>query len=104
MIERELGIVDGLDYMAAQVVGESVGSALVFYAYYPHFKSKEDPGPKLAVFSTDPAVRQAPSNFFSEVLGTFMLLFGIQGIFAANNGVGEDLFPSFLEHLSLLSD
>lgn len=93
MVNGEMEIVDGLGYMAAQFVGAGVGSALVFYAYYPHFKSEEDPGAKLAVFSTGPAIRHTPSNFFSEVIGTFMLLFGIQGIFASGNGVGGEMGP-----------
>lgn len=93
LVDGQMELGTALGYMAAQLVGAGVGSALIFYMYYPHFKAEEDPGTKLAVFSTSPAIRHTPSNFFSEVLGTFMLLFGIQGIFAAGNGVGGDLGP-----------
>lgn len=93
LVDGQMELGTALGYMAAQLVGAGVGSALIFYMYYPHFKAEEDPGTKLAVFSTSPAIRHTPSNFFSEVLGTFMLLFGIQGILAAGNGVGGDLGP-----------
>lgn len=93
MIDRELAIVDGLGYMAAQFVGAGIGSTLIFYAFYSHFQAGEDPNLKLAVFATGPAIRHTPSNFFSEVIGTFILLFGIQAFMSSGNGIGEDLFP-----------
>jgi glycerol uptake facilitator protein len=37
----------------------------------------EDPGLKLAVFSTGPAIRNTVWNFWSEVVGTFVLVFVI---------------------------
>lgn len=93
MVNGDLAIVDGLSYMAAQFVGAGIGSTLVFYAFYPHFQAEENPNLKLAVFATGPAMRHTPSNFFSEVIGTFMLLFGIQAFLSDGNGIGEDLFP-----------
>lgn len=67
-------------YIIAQVAGAFTGGALVWLHYYPHFKATEDTGAKLAVFSTDPAIKHTPSNYFSEVLGTFILVLGILAI------------------------
>jgi len=69
-----------LPYIIAQILGALTGGILVFYFYYPHWKVTEDKGAKLGVFATSPAIKHTPQNFFSEVLGTFVLLFGIMGI------------------------
>src|SRR5207302_7863197 len=37
----------------------------------------EDKGLKLAVFATAPAIRHAPANVVTEVIGTFVLVFGV---------------------------
>ncbi len=44
-------------YWAGQMVGAMIGAFLVFLHYYPHWAETEDPGLKLAVFSTAPAIR-----------------------------------------------
>ncbi len=93
LVDGQMELGTALGYMAAQFVGAGVGSAIVFYMYYPHFKAEEDAGAKLAVFSTGAEIRNTPANFFSEVVGTFMLLFGIQGIFAAGNEVTAGVGP-----------
>ena len=56
--------------------------ALVWAAYRDHWRATEDPGLKLAVFCTAPAIRNTVANFITEVIGTFMLLFGILAISA----------------------
>ncbi len=61
------------------------GAFLVFLHYYPHWAVTEDPGLKLAVFSTGPAIRNTVWNFWSEVVGTFVLVFVI---FTFGNNVG----------------
>jgi glycerol uptake facilitator protein len=63
-----------LTYIPAQLLGGFVGATLVWAFYYPHWSPTEQPGNKLAVFCTTPAIRNLPSNFFSEVLGTFILV------------------------------
>lgn len=63
-----------LPYVVAQMLGAGLGAALVWVMYRDHFKQTEDPGTKLGVFSTIPAIRNLPSNLFSEVLGTFALV------------------------------
>lgn len=93
LVAGNLSFGDAIGYIVAQLLGAGVGSAIVFYMYYPHYKMEENPGAKLATFSTGPAVRHTPSNFLSEVVGTFILLFGIQGINAAGSGVAGGLGP-----------
>ncbi|WP_427909934.1 MIP/aquaporin family protein [Salsuginibacillus halophilus] len=62
-------------YITAQLLGAFTGAAAVWLHYYPHFAKTEDTAAKLGVFATGPAVRHRPSNLFSEVLGTFLLVF-----------------------------
>ncbi len=64
-------------YIIAQFIGAFIGAVLVFIHYYPHFAETEDPGLKLAVFSTGPAIRNTGFNLVSEIIGTFILIFGI---------------------------
>ncbi|HLP94186.1 MAG TPA: MIP/aquaporin family protein [Saprospiraceae bacterium] len=78
-------------YLAAQILGGILGSVLVFLHYYPHWERTPDAGAKLAVFCTAPAVRHTSSNFFSEFLGTFVLMFGLSAIGA--NRFAEGLNP-----------
>jgi glycerol uptake facilitator protein len=67
-------------YVVAQFLGAIFGAMLVFAAYYPHWSLTEDPGLKLAVFCTAPAVRRPAANVVTEIIGTFMLVFGVLGI------------------------
>ena len=62
-------------YWAGQMVGAMIGAFLVYLHYYPHWAETEDPGLKLAVFSTGPAIRNVTWNLVSEIIGTFMLVF-----------------------------
>jgi glycerol uptake facilitator protein len=67
-------------YLLAQFLGAFFGAVLVFAAYSPHWRITEDPGLKLAVFCTAPAVRSPGANVVTEVIGTFVLVFGVLGI------------------------
>jgi glycerol uptake facilitator protein len=71
--------------IAGQFVGAFIGAILVWLAYLAHWGETEDPGLKLAVFSTGPAIRNTAANLATEVIGTFMLVFGIQAIFSEVN-------------------
>jgi len=62
-------------YIAGQMIGAFIGACLVFVTYRDHFNATEDAGAKLACFATGPAIRNPVSNFFSEFLGTFVLVF-----------------------------
>ena len=70
-------------YIGAQMLGAILGAILVWLAYWPHWRLTTDPGLKLAVFSTAPAVRNPGANIITEIIGTAVLLFGILAI-AAN--------------------
>ena len=77
-------------YIAGQFIGAMIGATGVWLAYLPHWKETADPGLKLAVFSTGPAIRNPVSNLISEFIGTFLLVFVIIVIGANNyaDGVG----------------
>jgi glycerol uptake facilitator protein len=70
-------------YIAAQMVGAFLGAVLVWLAHLPHWSATKDPGSKLAVFCTGPAIRATTANMITEIVGTAVLLFGILAI-AAN--------------------
>ncbi len=78
-------------YIIAQLLGAFIGATLIWFQYYAHFKQTDDQGAKLGVFSTDPAIKHTPSNYFSEVLGTFVLVIGI--LFIGANQFTEGLNP-----------
>ncbi len=67
-------------YILAQMIGAFLGAVFVYLYYQPHWKETDDQAAKLAVFSTGPAIRHTISNFISEFLGTFFLLFGLMAI------------------------
>lgn len=64
-------------FIAAQLAGGIVGASLVFLFYRDHYFVSDDPGAKLATFATGPAIRNLPSNFLSELIGTFVLVFAV---------------------------
>ena len=74
--------------IAGEFVGAMIGALLVWLAYLPHWPETEDPGLKLAVFSTGPAIRNYGLNLITEIIGTFMLLFGILALASPNMVVG----------------
>jgi len=66
-----------LGYIVAQLLGALLGACLVFIMYKPHFDAEENPNVKLGLFCTGPAIKSLFHNFMSEVIGTFVLIFGI---------------------------
>ena len=69
------------EYLGGQFAGAGIGAILVWLAYYAHWGETEDPGLKLAVFSTGPAIRNTLANLMTEIIGTFVLVFGVYAIF-----------------------
>ena len=61
--------------------------------YSHHWKETEDPGLKLAVFSTGPAIRNPAFNLISEFIGTFVLVFGVVAITSKGNSLSGGLAP-----------
>jgi glycerol uptake facilitator len=83
------GNIDGGDvpkYLIGEFAGAFIGASLVVAAYYDHFRETEDPGLKLAVFSTGPAIRNYAMNLVTEIIGTFVLVFGVLMIVANAGG------------------
>jgi glycerol uptake facilitator protein len=82
------GNIDGGDawkYWIGEFLGAFAGATLVFLAYYQHFEETEDPGLKLAVFCTGPAIRNYMWNLVTEIIGTFALVFGILALVDPGN-------------------
>ena len=73
----EVSAMSTLVYIAAQTLGAFLGAILAWAAYKQHFDEVADPGVKLGVFSTGPAIRSYGWNFVTEVLGTFVLVYVI---------------------------
>ncbi len=67
-------------YLIGEFVGAFLGAVLVWLHYLPHWAATTDPGLKLAVFSTGPAIRNTALNLVSEIIGTFVLMFAILAI------------------------
>jgi glycerol uptake facilitator protein len=88
-------------YIVGEFLGAGIGAALVFAAYYLHFRDTEDPGLKLAVFSTGPAIRNTIANLITEIIGTFVLVFGVLTIGDANNKIVSGLTPLLIGLLVL---
>ncbi|MBU3144655.1 MIP/aquaporin family protein [Clostridium sp. CF012] len=80
-------------YVIAQILGAMAGATLVWLAYLDHWKATDDKAGKLAVFCTGPAIRNYSSNFITEVIGTFVLVFVILGI---GNVKAADGIPTFV--------
>jgi len=78
-------------YIIAQMIGACIGAVIVYLHYLPHWKATDDQGAKLAVFSTDPAIKNPAANLLSEVIGTFILLLGLLALGA--NKFAEGMNP-----------
>lgn len=75
-------------YIVAQMIGAFLGAVVNYLAYKEQFDATEDAATKLGVFSTGPAVNNPLWNLITEIIGTFVLLFGILAITNANNNLG----------------
>ena len=83
-------------YISAQILGGLLGGTIVWLAYHPHWKETSDPELKLAVFCTSPAIRTAPMNLMTEIIGTFVLVLGVLAILSPNNLVPNSGFDKGL--------
>ncbi len=75
-----LPVADVPGYIIAQMLGAFVGAVLVWLAYLPHWEQTADPGLKLGVFCTAPAIYNTVANLITEIIGTAVLMFGVLGI------------------------
>src|SRR5437588_1523703 len=80
-------------YIAGQFTGAMIGATIVWLTYLPHWQPTEDPGLKLACFSTGPAIRKPVQNMVTEIVGTAMLLIGVLALGYDKGAAGSGLTP-----------
>ena len=94
-ITGDITFAQSLVYYAAELIGAFIGAIIAWLAFKEHFDAEEDPGKKLAVFSTGPAIRNYAWNTITEIIGTFVLIFVILLSGGSPSGLGP-LFVALL--------
>jgi glycerol uptake facilitator protein len=79
-------------YFAGEFLGAFLGAVIAYLAFKLHFDAEEDPGAKLAVFSTGPAIRNYGWNLATEIVGTFVLIF----VILISGGTPTEVGPLFV--------
>lgn len=87
-------------FILAQFIGAMAGTSVIYLMYKDHFEKTHDSGLKSAPFFTTPAIRNKLSNFFSEAVGTFVLIFVI--FYLTNAEMGTDKTPVGLGSLGAI--
>lgn len=82
---------NALGYILAQIAGGFCGACLTYFHFLPHWKVTNDPGAKLGIFSTGPAIKSNSANILSEFMGTLLLIFAL--LFIGANTFTEGLNP-----------
>lgn len=77
LVLGKLDVATFISYSLAQLGGSMLGALVVWLMYKDHFDATADTNSKQAVFCTAPAIKNLPNNLFSEVVGTFVLIFTI---------------------------
>lgn len=67
-------------YLVSQLLGGILGAVAVWLTYLKHWEATPDSDSKLGCFATAPAIRRPAANLLTEIIGTFMLVFGILAI------------------------
>ncbi len=88
-----LGWGDVPTLIAGEFVGAFAGAILVYLAYLAHWEQTEDPGLKLAVYCTGPAIRNYGANMITEIIGTAMLLLGVVSLASIPGGFTAGFVP-----------
>lgn len=89
-------------YAGAQFIGAMLGAFIVWITYRQHFNETKDAPLQLAVFCTAPAIRSSVNNLLTEMVGTFVLVFGILHIVSPSNSLGAlDALPVALLVLAI---
>jgi glycerol uptake facilitator protein len=84
-------------YIAGQMIGAMIGALIVWISYRQHFEETLDGDAKLAVFCTGPAIRSPLNNLASEMIGTFILIFGVLSMVSPQSSLGSlDALPAAL--------
>lgn len=82
-------------YIICQFIGAFLGACVVYFTFKNQYDATEDPATIRGTFCTAPAVKDIPHNFFSELVGTFVLVFAILGIGNATADAGLAKFFVF---------
>jgi len=64
-------------FILSQILGAMFGAFTVYIFFKNHFDITSTPGAKKACFCTAPAIRDLKNNFFSEMVGTFVLILAV---------------------------
>jgi glycerol uptake facilitator protein len=80
-------------YIGAQMIGAFLGAVIVWLAYLAHWSETESEAAKLSVFSTIPAIRRRLLNLLTEIIATFVLVFGVLAILANAGPVQSGVAP-----------
>jgi len=81
-------------YIVAQIIGAMVGAFLSWLTYKKHYDEQNDPELVLMTFCTAPAIRSLLHNAITEIVGTFVLIFGVLYIAKGDVGLGAlDALP-----------
>lgn len=73
----EFSFYDIPQYILAQFIGAMLGAFLVWIAHKDHFDATDDGNTKRGVFCNAPAIPNIPLNLFTEIIGTFVLVFAV---------------------------
>ena len=71
-------------YLIAQLTGAMFGSWLAYLTYIDHYRVTKDEDTVRSTFCTGPAIKNYKNNLFSEIIGTFVLVFGVLFIVGPN--------------------
>lgn len=80
-----------IPFILAQTAGAILGGVLVWLTYLAHFRETTDQGAILGTFATGAEIRDNTANILSEVIGTFVLVFGLLAF--GQNSFTEGLNP-----------
>ncbi|MEL3904173.1 MAG: aquaporin family protein [Treponemataceae bacterium] len=69
-----------LPYFLGQFLGGFFGACLVYALFKDHLDAEEAAAAKRGVFCTSPSIKNAGRNLLSEIIGTFVLVFTIEGL------------------------
>jgi glycerol uptake facilitator protein len=89
LVKTMAGVYDvstAVTLMIAQTAGAFMGAVAVYLLYLPHWALTDNPGFKLGIFCTGPAVRNLPANFMTEFIATLFLIIPVMCVFSKNVG------------------
>lgn len=79
-----------IGYVVAQILGAMLGAYTTYQLYYDYIKENKD-GNLLGIFSTSPTIANTGRNYFSEIIGSFVLV-----LFILGTTMYTDLAPIFV--------